>query len=119
MKQDNDVWKGRNEFMAKREDWADGFSLYMRAWTGTETFFAQPLTLVKAEPAQYAEPIVRLDMMEAQHLMDELWRCGLRPTEGTGSAGSLAATQSHLHDMQNIAFKLLNRMVSDCIRSDT
>jgi hypothetical protein len=39
--------------------------------------------------------------------MDELWRVGLRPTEGSGSAGSLAATERHLSDMQRIAFKLL------------
>lgn len=38
---------------------------------------------------------------------DELWRCGLRPTEGTGSAGSLAATQAHLKDMKAIAFSRL------------
>lgn len=37
---------------------------------------------------------------EAQQLMDELWRIGLRPTEGSGSAGSLAATQEHLKDMR-------------------
>ena len=43
----------------------------------------------------------------AQQLMDELWRVGFRPTEGTGSAGSLAATQHHLKDMQRIAFQLL------------
>ena len=41
--------------------------------------------------------------------MDELWRCGLRPSEGTGSAGSLAATERHLKDMQAIAFDLLKR----------
>jgi hypothetical protein len=39
--------------------------------------------------------------------MDELWRVGLRPTEGTGSAGSLAATERHLKDMQRIALGLL------------
>jgi hypothetical protein len=40
-------------------------------------------------------------------LMDQLWQCGLRPTEGTGSAGSLAATERHLKDMREIAFGLL------------
>jgi len=57
----------------------------------------------------FGEPTVSLQMREAQMLMDELWRCGLRPSEGTGSAGSLAATQAHLKDMQTIAFQLLNR----------
>lgn len=39
--------------------------------------------------------------------MDQLWNCGLRPTEGSGSAGSLAATQRHLEDMRKIAFNTL------------
>jgi hypothetical protein len=47
----------------------------------------------------------------AQELMDELWTCGLRPSEGTGSAGSLKATQDHLGDMQKLSWKLLEMMV--------
>jgi hypothetical protein len=37
--------------------------------------------------------------------MDQLWQCGLRPSEGTGSAGSLAATQRHLEDMRALVFQ--------------
>lgn len=44
----------------------------------------------------------------AQNLMDSLWVCGLRPTEGTGSAGSLAATEKHLNDMRAIVSKQLD-----------
>lgn len=43
----------------------------------------------------------------AQSLMDDLWRCGLRPTEGTGSAGAMAAQGAHLKDLQHI----IKRMV--------
>jgi hypothetical protein len=53
------------------------------------------------------DPTVTLRIEEAQQLMDELWKCGVRPTEGSGSAGSLAATERHLKDMQAIAFGLL------------
>jgi hypothetical protein len=38
-----------------------------------------------------AEAPIEISHKQAQQLMDELWRCGLRPSEGTGSAGSLAA----------------------------
>lgn len=55
------------------------------------------------------EPAIRLTTTSAQQLMDELWRCGLRPSEGTGSAGSLAATERHLKDMQTIAFHFINK----------
>lgn len=40
----------------------------------------------------------------AQKLMDSLWQCGLRPSEGTGSAGALAATQDHLKDLRTLLF---------------
>lgn len=49
------------------------------------------------------EPLLTLRMEEAQRLIDQLWHCGLRPSEGSGSAGSLAATERHLRDMQAIA----------------
>ena len=53
------------------------------------------------------EPTMLLTPDDAQGLMDELWNCGLRPSEGTGSAGSLAATERHLKDMKTIAFHAL------------
>lgn len=43
----------------------------------------------------------------AQELMDDLWRCGIRPTEGAGTAGSMAAVQEHLKDMRAIVAKEL------------
>jgi hypothetical protein len=66
-------------------------------------------TTIKAneviEPKE--EIVFSLDI--AQELMDGLWQCGLRPSEGTGSAGALKATENHLKDMQTIVFKLLDR----------
>ena len=59
------------------------------------------------ETADVAEVPLTLNDRQAQELMDELWQCGLRPSEGTGSAGSLAATERHLKDMQRIAMGLL------------
>lgn len=63
-------------------------------------------------------PTLSLRPDEAQHLMDELWRCGIRPTEGQGSAGALAATQDHLKDLQRVAFALLRdeQAVADTMR---
>lgn len=65
------------------------------------------------EPVAYSisneqpEPTCRLSPEAAQQLMDQLWQVGIRPTEGTGSAGSLAATQQHLNDMRAIVSKQL------------
>ena len=55
------------------------------------------------------EPTISLDMQPientAQVLMDDLWSCGIRPTEGAGSAGSLKATEYHLEDMRKLVFE--------------
>jgi len=50
-------------------------------------------------------PLLTLAQADAQEFMDELWNAGLRPTEGSGSAGSLAATERHLQDMRALVFK--------------
>ena len=42
-----------------------------------------------------------------QVLMDDLWQCGIRPSEGQGSAGQLKAVENHLSDMRKITFKKL------------
>jgi len=54
----------------------------------------------------YPTPVtpLKMDNTAAQALMDNLWDCGVRPSNGTGSAGSLAATERHLKDMQAIVF---------------
>lgn len=48
-----------------------------------------------------------LDHDEAQELMDTLWACGLRPTQGKQSEGQVAAIERHLADMRAIAFAKL------------
>lgn len=61
----------------------------------------------EAPEAVVVSPTLTISNSEAQVLMDDLWHAGLRPTEGTGSAGSLAATERHLKDMQKIVFGTL------------
>lgn len=75
---------------------------------------AQPLVFVDYDPdLSDAAPAMRLRTDDAQTLMDELWNCGLRPTEGSGSAGALAATERHLKDLQRLVFEMPRRIVTD------
>lgn len=89
-------------------------------WGGIEFLLFEQVssagTIARAEvimhevsEGEYSEPTFKLSYDKAQILIDDLWNCGVRPTEGTGSAGSLKATQEHLKDMQKIAFDLLGR----------
>ncbi len=68
---------------------------------------AQPLQFAAfAEGAEICRAL-DLGMDEAQMFIDGLWECGLRPTEGTGSAGAMAAVQRHLADMRALVFQSL------------
>lgn len=95
------------EVMARREQWSAGVSLYMRKRiVGVSVEFAEPIVFKAVDDGEAAPcPALRLSIQSAQQLMDELWQCGLRPSEGTGSAGALAATQRHLDDMRRLVFK--------------
>lgn len=98
----------RLEVMARREDWSIGVSLYLRMKTeGLGECVAQPVEFKHHSKGYPYDPAIRLRIQEAQQLMDELWQCGLRPSEGTGSAGSLRATEKHLADMRTITFNRL------------
>ena len=65
---------------------------------------AEPIIMTKSNDI-ISQPTFSLYIEQAQLLMDDLWMAGLRPTEGTGSAGSLAATQKHLEDMRTLVFQ--------------
>lgn len=61
-------------------------------------------------------PPIVLDFPAAQNLMDSLWNCGLRPTEGKGSAGALAATERHLkHTIQMLEYAMPSAL-RKCLR---
>lgn len=53
------------------------------------------------------DPFLTLDPTQSQQLMDDLWQCGVRPSEGRGSAGQLASIERHLADMRRLAFTAL------------
>jgi hypothetical protein len=68
---------------------------------------AMPLVLADLPEGQSADPFMKLTPADAQQLLDELWRCGIRPSQEQGSVGQSAAMQKHLDDMRTIAFHVL------------
>ena len=87
----------------------DDFAVYVAAYDEKgNRFLPDKMELsLYDEPWGNHSPMLRIQKREAQRLIDDLWACGLRPTEGSGSAGSLAATQKHLEDMRHIAMEAL------------
>jgi hypothetical protein len=79
---------------------------------------AMPLTMKIIDPSEFVPsdlPLFSFDPTTAQHLMDELWNLGIRPTEGHGSTGQLAATEKHLDHVSTLlsdAFKTVQNVVN-------
>lgn len=85
----------------------DKINLFAMQEKNRSRYIAQPLKLKEQQIGTLTEPFLTIDNGEAQQLMNDLWDCGLRPSEGSGSAGSLKATQEHLADMRKIVFTQL------------
>lgn len=96
------------EIRAAAPIWTDSVDLLIleRQWGESKIKrVVSALTVKDVTEGDFLEPSMRLTRDAAQQLMDNLWQCGLRPSEGSGSAGALAATQKHLEDMRTLVFK--------------
>lgn len=72
----------------------------------------EPFPSFQLVPVGEAQPVPPLFVFPendsaAQELMDDLWACGVRPTEGRGSAGQLDAVRHHLEDMRKLVFEMI------------
>lgn len=93
----------------QRAPWHRGYDVHLaKKLESGEIAVAKPIEWRVATDHELnieSPSMLRLDTDDAQLFMDELWNAGLRPTEGTGSAGAMAAVQAHLKDMQRLVFK--------------
>jgi len=101
---------GQARVAAQYDAMSQRVNVYLMQYVGEQGIqhLGQPVVFSEA-PAdgQQVAPTFWLRDDAAQQLVDQLWICGYRPSEGSGSAGSLAATEKHLADMRTIAFKAL------------
>ncbi len=94
------------EFRAFREPYAlDAIAIYISQRVGDSVAYAESITFRKVPESARLDPVLRIEPGQAQQLMDELWRAGIRPTDGAGSVGQLAATERHLEDMRKLVFE--------------
>jgi hypothetical protein len=71
---------------------------------GDKILVAQPVAMIESDRDVSLPPFFRLDQSLAQQLMDSMWNCGIRPTQGAGSTGAMTAVQAHLEDMRRLVF---------------
>lgn len=94
------------EIRVINNDWWNGFRFMIR--DRGRTHYAE-LIMKPYDPGTLypTESNTILDERAVQLLMDDLWQCGVRPTNKVGTVGQLQATEKHLDDMRNIAFNRL------------
>jgi hypothetical protein len=97
------VGNGRAAIYAERSNWGGEVELLIVDNMGS----VARVEYVPHEEFIDPQPSLKVKVDVAQGLMDELWRCGLRPSEGSGSAGALRAVESHRDDLKKIAFHAL------------
>lgn len=103
-------------FRVDAQAWNDSFLLYgtkVEIDPGNNIYgFKAIIEWVPKEEGALVEPFTSLTNSEAQELIDTLWRAGMRPTEGKGSAGQLTATVKHLEDMRVLSTKLIDKVLN-------
>ena len=98
--QDNISWDAIELYAIKRMD-------------GVRFALTTEISLKEVEPEALIDgPTMRLCGDEAQQIMNELWRIGIRPKNGTGAVAHTESLQAHLEDLRAVAFHALK------IRSD-
>ncbi len=93
---------------AQQTDWGDHieFALIVDNKLAGKMAVAEPATMVEQDRHTVVSAFTSVPRRNAQTLMDDLWRAGLRPTEGD-SPGELSATRGHLKDMRTLVSKTL------------
>lgn len=85
------------------------YDIYARIQKDGQTWeTTRPAEFTIKEPGTYSEPFLRLRPEEAQHLMDDLWVAGVRPTNGQGGPAQVEAMREHLGDLRAIVAKFLD-----------
>jgi len=85
----------------------DGIGLYGIEESEKYRAIAEPLvlrTILKGteEEGFSHSPFVNISNASAQHLLNQLWNLGFRPSDGVASTGQLESLKNHLEDMRLI-----------------
>ena len=98
------------QFAINRTFFGYGVDVYQKDPKGTISI-AKNLEMQEMTEAEMCQislaPLFTLNEESAKALMDSLWRCGIRPSNGEGSIGQIGAVKDHLADMQKIVFNTL------------
>jgi hypothetical protein len=93
------------EALVQLKPWSKEIEVALVENRGDNFLCARWIEMEQRKQGEIITPAFTLDPQASQRLMDDLWRCGYRPSEGEGSAGQLASVKYHLEDMRKLVFK--------------
>ncbi len=71
--------------------------------TSNAVFAAKKIEFKKSDCFEcYSEPLVTLNNIEMQSIMNSLWSAGIRPINGECSTGQIGAIKDHLNDIRKL-----------------
>jgi len=82
----------------------DGYKVYLRDKNSGKYIKLVLEIDQEYEDGMYREPSIILTQSETQNIMNELWKCGIRPHDGNGSSANVDAIKYHLEDMRKLVF---------------
>lgn len=85
----------------------NSFAIYgaVKTREGRRFFKAPEVGDIAPDYSPNPEAFLRLTPDVMQDIFNQLWKIGLRPKDGTGNSGHIAALQYHLEDMRNLVFR--------------
>jgi len=104
----------------KSAPWSQALEVHMRGMNHhlsmDKRFYVTELVLAESDNdgllagGSFPKSAFTISFKAAQSLVDQLWACGVRPTEmALPQGGEIQATKDHLADMREIAFMYLGR----------
>jgi hypothetical protein len=101
------------KFDISRQDYDRAF--HVKAWKELEDGMVatmSPVTIIRHGPDTPCPEAMHLTPKDCQSLMDSLWDAGIRPSQGHGSTGQLAAVQNHLEDTRGLLAKVTDALIA-------
>lgn len=87
--------------------WAGKLGIWLqdRAEDGTRRIAAPVVFAPVDMGVDDRAPSAEITHAAAQHLMEQLWRMGIRPRDGEGTMAHVEAMKNHIEDLRRMAFK--------------
>lgn len=85
-----------------------GFALRVVQRQGREDYAVTAGPLEPIAEGDEVAPLLRLRLDEAQQLLDELYRVGVRPSRSEPTSQVVERMEHHIEDLRRIAFKDAN-----------